>query len=171
MTETQEALPPIWLNGLLPKPMSRQQGRGRQRGGSGAAGQHRPCTAQAPHCHVPNPCPFPGGQCQAAGRGTNRCWSGCKPRAEWVQHPSQSMEDLDLPRGMGRTSTCGDIIVCILFSSPEAKNTSQLAFVQRSSPPMPSLEEAAHQGRAVGDTAWDLPAPEGQGQVSLQGQR
>lgn len=36
---------------------------------------------------------------------------------------------------------------------------------------MPSLEEAAHQGRAVGDTAWDLPAPEGQGQVRLQGQR
>lgn len=48
------------------------------------------------------------------------------------------------------TSTCGDIIVCVLFSGLEANNMSRHVFLQGSSPPTPSLDEAAHRGRAVG---------------------
>lgn len=90
---TRKALPPTRLNGLLPKPTCRQQGRGRQRGGSGAAGQHWSYTARELGCHLPNLCSFPWGQSEAG-----QCWGGYKPQAEGAQPPSQPMGDLDLPR-------------------------------------------------------------------------
>lgn len=71
MTVTQKALPPTWLNRLLPKPTCSHQDRGRQGWGSGLAHQHESCTAQEPPCHFWNMCPFLWGQCQAGAQGAN----------------------------------------------------------------------------------------------------
>lgn len=93
------------------------------------------------------PCPFPWDQCPSGA------WQ-LIALLEWLQAPGRrgwtciSTHGGSWPPETTQTSTWGDIIVCVLFFSPEANNNSPHATVQWSTPPTPCLTDT-HQGRAV----------------------